>query len=105
MQTRSLMRASRDSSPASPFPIGISNPTVNADEVHLMPNNLIAAIVRKADNSPGGSRYIIVRASALGEDKMIVVSRQEYEQFQPGMLVNMTKGVWGPISKWRLWRA
>jgi hypothetical protein len=64
--------------------------------------NLTAAIIRKAHNSPGGSCYIIVRASALGEDKMIVVSRQEYERLQPGMLVNMTKGGWGPISKWQL---
>ncbi len=105
MQTRGLTCASRDNFPVSPFSIGISNPTLNADEVHHMPNNLIAAIVRKSDNSPAGSRYIIVRASALGEDKWIVVSRQEYEQFQPGMLVSMTKGVWGPISKWRLRRA
>lgn len=69
-----------------------------------MPSNLIAAIVRKSDSGSGGSRYIIVRASALSEDKLIVVSRQEYERFQPGMLVNMTKGAWGPISKWRLRR-
>ena len=67
-----------------------------------MSSILTAAIIRKADNSPGGARYIIVRASALGEDKMIVVSGQEYEQLQPGMLVNMTKGSWGAISKWRL---
>jgi hypothetical protein len=67
-----------------------------------MSSNVTAAIIRKADNSPGGVRYIIVRASALGDDKMIVVSRHDYEQFQPGMLVNMTKGDWGPISKWRL---
>ena len=75
---------------------------MNAIEVPLMSSTLTAAIIRKADNSPGGARYIVVRASALGDDKMIVVSRQEYEQFQPGMLVSMTKGGWGPISKWRL---
>lgn len=69
-----------------------------------MSSNITAAIIRKADNSPMGVRYIVVRASALGDDKTIVVSRQEYEQLQPGMLVNMTKGVWGPISKWRLMR-
>lgn len=69
-----------------------------------MASNVTAAIIRKADNSPSGARYIVVRASALGDDKMIIVSRQEYERFQPGMLVNMTKGGWGPISKWRLTR-
>lgn len=69
-----------------------------------MSSTVTAAIIRKADNSPNGARYIIVRASTLGKDTMIVVSHQEYEQFQPGMLVNMTKGIWGPISKWRLTR-
>ena len=69
-----------------------------------MSSKVIAAIMRKADNSPSGTRYIVVRASALGEDKTIAVSQQEYEQFQPGMFVNMTKGNWGPISAWRLTR-
>lgn len=69
-----------------------------------MSSNVTAAIIRKADNSPGGARYIVVRASALGDDKTIVVSRQDYERFQPGMLVNITKGGWGVISKWRLMR-
>lgn len=73
-------------------------------EVQLMSTTLTAAIIRKAASTPGGARYIVVRASALGDDKTIVVSQQEYERLQPGMLVNMTKGGWGPISKWRLTR-
>jgi len=69
-----------------------------------MSSKVIAAIMRKTDNNSGGTLCIVVRASALGEDKTIAVSRQEYEQFQPGMFVTMTKGNWGPISAWRLTR-
>jgi hypothetical protein len=69
-----------------------------------MSSKVIAAIIRKAGGAPGEARYIVVRAAALGDDKILVVSQQDYERLQPGMLVNMTKGNWGPISKWRLTR-
>ncbi len=81
-----------------------SNATVMKTEVQQMSNDVTAAIVRKTARSQDGALYILVRASAFGEDKAVSVSRQDYDRLQPGMLVRMFRAGWGPTSQWRLRR-
>jgi hypothetical protein len=69
-----------------------------------MSNDVTAAIIRKTDRSQDGALYLLVRASAFGEDQAVSVSRQDYDQLQPGMLVRMFRAGWGPTRQWHLRR-
>jgi hypothetical protein len=69
-----------------------------------MGNSVVATIVRKTDEGPAGQFRIVVRASALPGDTAITVSRDDYDQLQPGMLVTVSQIGWGPLFVWRLRR-
>jgi len=69
-----------------------------------MRENVIATIVRKTIDLQRGGFCLVVRSSAFAVDKAIVVSQQEYYQFQPGMLVAVVRAGWGPIRRWGLRR-
>ena len=46
----------------------------------------------------------MVRSSTMARDQVIRVSRDEYLQLYPGMLVKVFMMGWGPLSAWRLRR-
>lgn len=67
-----------------------------------MSNDITATVLRKSEGGQSGPLYILVRASTFSEDKTVVVSRQEYDWLQPGMLVRLFRAGWGPTSKWHV---
>lgn len=69
-----------------------------------MSRGITAAIMSKDDSSRIGALYVILRASTFREDQAVLVSRQEYDRLQTGMLVRVSRVGWGPISKWRIQR-
>jgi len=66
--------------------------------------DIIATIMQKTDGDSEGVYQIRVRSSAMGRDQVIRVSRDEYFQLHPGMLVKVFMMGWGPLSAWRLRR-
>jgi hypothetical protein len=66
--------------------------------------DVVATITRKTDGGPNGVCQIMVRSSAMGRDHAIRVSREDYAQLHPGMLVTLFMLGWGPLSTWRLRR-
>jgi hypothetical protein len=68
----------------------------------LSEKTIVATIVQKADEGPGGRRYIVVRSSAMAADVAITISREEYDHLHLGMLVTVFQIGWGPLSAWRL---
>lgn len=67
-----------------------------------MSRGITAAIMSKDDFSRVGALYVILRASTFREDQEVLVSRQEYDRLQIGMLVRVSRVGWGPVSKWRI---
>jgi len=68
-----------------------------------MPSKTITAtVMRKGDNGGGGGRFLIVRSSDLAVDKVVSVSREDYEHLDAGMLVMVRQVGWGAFSIWRL---
>jgi hypothetical protein len=65
---------------------------------------IVATIVQKVDEGPGGQRYIVVRSSAIAVDTVITVSQQDFDHLYPGMLVTVSQIGWGVFSTWRLRR-
>ena len=65
---------------------------------------IMATIMRKGDEGATGQFYIVVRSSALAEDKVLTISQEDYDQLQPGMLVYVQRVGWGVFSTWRLRR-
>ena len=63
---------------------------------------ILATVMQKADGGPRGRLSVVVRSSALAADAIIVVSQQDYDHVQPGMLVTLIQVGWGPLSSWRL---
>jgi hypothetical protein len=66
--------------------------------------DVVATIMQKTDGGSEGVYQIRVRSSAMARDEAIRVSRDEYAQFHPGMLVTVFMMGWGPLSAWRLRR-
>lgn len=67
-------------------------------------NSYVATIMRKTSDDQRGACHIVVRSSALGEDRAIRVLPEEYATFSPGMLVTVLRVGWGPLSVWSLQR-
>ncbi|HEV8191940.1 MAG TPA: hypothetical protein VGP82_10720 [Ktedonobacterales bacterium] len=66
--------------------------------------DVVATVMQKTDGGPGGVCQILVRSSSIGRDRVIRVSRDEFFQLHPGMLVKVFMLGWGPLSAWRLRR-
>jgi hypothetical protein len=65
---------------------------------------ITATVMRKGNDGGSGGRYLIVRSSALSNDKVVSVSREDYEHLDQGMLVTVRQVGWGAFSTWRLQR-
>jgi hypothetical protein len=78
------------------------HPMIGREE--MFGQTTVATIMRKGDEGPGRPLYVIVRSPALAGDKVITVSREDYDQLHPGMLVNVQRVGWGVFSTWRLKR-
>ena len=65
---------------------------------------ITATVMRKGDGGGVGRRYLIVRSFALAVDKVVSVSREEYDHLDAGMLVMVRQVGWGAFSMWRLKR-
>ena len=70
----------------------------------MLEKTIVATVVRKVDEGPGGQRYIVVRASAIAVDTVITVTQVEYDQLDAGMLVNVQRIGWRLFSTWRVIR-
>ena len=70
----------------------------------MLEKTIVATVVRKVDEGPGGQRYIVVRSSAIAVDTVITVTQVEYDQLDAGMLVNVQRIGWRLFSTWRVIR-
>jgi hypothetical protein len=70
----------------------------------MLEKTIVATVVRKVDEGPGGQRYLVVRASAIAVDTVITVTKDEYDQLDAGMLVNVQRIGWRLFSTWRVIR-
>jgi hypothetical protein len=70
----------------------------------LLEKTIVATVVRKVDEGPGGQRYIVVRSSAITVDAVVTVTQAEYDQLDAGMLVNVQRIGWRLFSTWRVIR-
>jgi hypothetical protein len=70
----------------------------------MLEKTIVATVVRKVDEGPGGQRYIVVRSSAIAVDTVITVTQVEYDQLDAGMLVNAQRIGWRLFSTWRVIR-
>jgi hypothetical protein len=70
----------------------------------MLEKTIVATVVRKVDEGPGGQRYIVVRSSAIAVDTVITVTQEEYDQLDAGMLVNVQRIGWRLFSTWRVTR-
>jgi hypothetical protein len=70
----------------------------------MLEKTIVATVVRKVDEGPGGQRYIVVRSSAIAVDTVIRVNQEEYDQVDAGMLVNVQRIGWRLFSTWRVIR-
>jgi len=70
----------------------------------MLEKTIVATVVRKVDEGPGGQRYIVVRSSAITVDTVVTVTQAEYDQLDAGMLVNVQRIGWRLFSTWRVIR-
>jgi hypothetical protein len=70
----------------------------------MLEKTIVATVVRKVDEGPGGQRYIVVRSSAITVDTVVTVTQAEYDHLDAGMLVNVQRIGWRLFSTWRVIR-
>ena len=70
----------------------------------MLEKTIVATVVRRVDEGPAGQRYILVRSSAIPVDTLVMVTKDEYDQLDAGMLVNVQRIGWRLFSTWRVIR-
>jgi hypothetical protein len=63
---------------------------------------ITATVLRKGGEGSGKGCYLIVRSSALGADKVVTISHEDYARLDSGMLVTVRQVGWGAFSSWKL---